>query len=141
MTPQVFLIDDDEVDTLAIKRVLARSGSGLTLEASADPVRALVRLKQLAAGPSGELPMFLLLDLNMPEMSGFECLEQIRSDPDLRRIIAFVCSTSSNPTDIARAYDMCVSGYLIKNELGGGYEKLAALLESFVDAVAFPPVH
>ena len=59
-------------------------------------------------------PGLILLDLNMPRMDGREALEQIKVDPDLRRIPVVVLTTSRAEEDIYRSYDLGVSGYITK---------------------------
>ncbi len=60
------------------------------------------------------LPGLILLDLNMPKKDGREALEEIKADPDLRRIPIVVLTTSKAEEDILRTYDMGVSGFVVK---------------------------
>jgi len=60
-------------------------------------------------------PCLIMLDLNMPRMGGIEFLEELRSDPLLRRILVFVMTTSAAPEDRMKAYDMNVAGYMLKH--------------------------
>lgn len=59
-------------------------------------------------------PGIILLDLNMPKKDGREALEEIKADPDLRRIPVVVLTTSRTEEDIYRSYDLGVSGYIAK---------------------------
>ena len=56
----------------------------------------------------------MLLDLNLPYWSGFEVLEWMRQQPQLRRLPVVIFTSSSRPDDIARAYDAGANGYLVK---------------------------
>ena len=60
------------------------------------------------------LPGLILLDLNMPNKDGREALEEIKADPDLRRIPIVVLTTSKAEEDILRTYDMGVGGFVVK---------------------------
>jgi len=60
------------------------------------------------------LPGLILLDLNMPKKDGREALEEIKADPDLRRIPIVVLTTSKAEEDILRTYDLGVSGFVVK---------------------------
>ena len=60
------------------------------------------------------LPGLILLDLNMPKKDGREALEEIKSNPDLRRIPIVVLTTSKAEEDILRTYDLGVSGFVVK---------------------------
>ena len=60
------------------------------------------------------LPGLILLDLNMPKKDGREALEEIKADPNFRRIPIVVLTTSKAEEDILRTYDLGVSGFIIK---------------------------
>ena len=60
------------------------------------------------------LPGLILLDLNMPRKDGREALEEIKADPNLRRIPIVVLTTSKAEEDILRTYDLGVNGFIIK---------------------------
>lgn len=63
---------------------------------------------------NASLPGLILLDLNMPKKDGREALEEIKADPDLRRIPIVVLTTSKAEEDILRTYDLGVSGFVVK---------------------------
>ncbi len=56
----------------------------------------------------------LLLDINMPEMDGFELLEHLRSEEALRDIPVVVCTGSDYDKDMLRAESLGAAGYLVK---------------------------
>ena len=63
---------------------------------------------------NAQLPGLILLDLNMPRKDGREALEEIKADPNLRRIPVVVLTTSKEEEDILRSYDLGVSGFVVK---------------------------
>jgi CheY-like chemotaxis protein len=73
------------------------------------------------------LPGLILLDLNMPRKDGREALEEIKADPDLRRIPIVVLTTSKAEEDILSTYDLGVSGFVIKPVT---FESLVSLLKT-----------
>lgn len=73
------------------------------------------------------LPGLILLDLNMPRKDGREALEEIKADPDLRRIPIVVLTTSKAEEDILSTYDLGVSGFIIKPVT---FESLVSLLKT-----------
>jgi CheY-like chemotaxis protein len=83
-------------------------------------------------------PVVVLLDLNMPVMNGFEFLAELRHDPLLHDTVVFVLTTSASDLDRTRAYDHVIAGYLVKSALGPQFAKLARLLGSMAETVAFP---
>jgi CheY-like chemotaxis protein len=62
------------------------------------------------------LPAVILLDVKLPRRSGLEVLEWVRSttDPRLRRVPVLMLTSSNQPMDIARAYDLGANSFLVK---------------------------
>lgn len=60
------------------------------------------------------LPGLILLDLNMPKKDGREALDEIKSDPKLRRIPVIALTTSEAEEDIIRTYDLGVNSFIKK---------------------------
>lgn len=60
------------------------------------------------------LPRIILLDLNMQKMGGLEVLNELKSDPDLRRIPIVVLTTSKAEEDIMRTYDLGANSFITK---------------------------
>jgi CheY-like chemotaxis protein len=61
-----------------------------------------------------EKPFLILLDLNMPRMSGTELLEAIKKDETLRTIPVVVLTTSEEPSDVVASFGWSVAGYVVK---------------------------
>jgi CheY-like chemotaxis protein len=77
------------------------------------------------------LPGLVLLDLNLPYWSGFEVLEWLRQQPQLRRLPVVVFTSSSRPDDIARAYDAGANGYVVKPNALADLTSLVRALREF----------
>jgi CheY-like chemotaxis protein len=60
------------------------------------------------------LPFLLLLDLKMPGMDGFEVLQWVRSEPNLKRLLVVVLTSSNLQADVDRAYEPGANSYLVK---------------------------
>jgi CheY-like chemotaxis protein len=144
MKKNIFLVDDDETDVLAIKRALRTmiQEGKFDLDIFRDGQAVTERLEEISASAGGDednTPDIMLLDLNMPKMGGFEVLAKIRKDRKLSPMVVFILTTSNNPEEIKKAYSQNVAGYLVKDEMGNRYEKLSELLETYSDTVALPP--
>ena len=61
------------------------------------------------------LPDLIVLDLNLPRRTGHEVLEWLRAQPALRTVPVVMLTTSTDKSDIERAYQLGVSSYLVKN--------------------------
>jgi len=134
----VLLVEDDDVDAEAVIRSIRRSQVPVDVVWVEDGVEALEVLRDQHPSERVERPVIVLLDLNMPRMDGFEFLQALRSDPDLRDLVVFVLSTSSADADRMRAYHENIAGYLVKSSIGPQFARLARLLLSYRTAVTLP---
>lgn len=130
---RLLLVDDDEVDRMAVQRGLERAGVDVELHVAVDGLEALETLR-------GDLrkPFLVLLDLNMPRLDGMSMLRELRQDEGLRRSVVFVLSTSDSEEEQRMAYDLQAAGYIVKSRAGRDVESLARLLRSYWDIVALP---
>lgn len=104
----VLLVEDDEVDALAVSRCFKKLKIKNRLLLATDGERALALLRE------EERPCLILLDLNMPRMSGLELLKEIKADPGLRAIPVVVFTSSKEEADRVESFKLGVSGYMIK---------------------------
>jgi CheY-like chemotaxis protein len=136
---QILLVEDDEVDAEAIRRALQQRGLPNPLTIVPDGIEALNVLR----GKSGQSPLprpyLILLDINLPRMTGLEFLRILRQDPELRRSIVFVLTTSNRAQDKMAAYNEQVAGYLVKSKVNSDFNKVITLLDYYGQFVEFPP--
>jgi CheY-like chemotaxis protein len=134
----ILLVDDDEFDTLALKRGFRDLHIDNTVVVRRSGVDAL----HLLRGSNGQValpqPYLVVLDLHMPLMGGLEFLEELRRDPDLRRTLIFVVTSSTAMRDVNRCYEKNVAGYAVKHRSTRGVNDTAALLKNYCSVVAFP---
>lgn len=71
------------------------------------------------------LPFLLLLDLKMPRVNGFEVLQWVREQEDLKRLLIVVLTSSTREPDINKAYDLGANSYLSKP---ASFDELVQLL-------------
>ncbi len=76
-------------------------------------------------------PALVVLDLIMPGKDGFQVLEELKADPNLKDVIVLVLSNLSQDEDIKRVMDMGATEYLIKSNipLGDLIQKIKGYLE------------
>src|SRR5207302_8723226 len=97
-TPNVLIVEDDSNDVFLLQRAFAAAGFPCSLEIARDGHEAREHLQKLASSTdptAAPPPCLLILDLKMPRLDGFEFLEWLRQQPNLRRIVTIVLSTSS----------------------------------------------
>ncbi len=107
----ILLVEDDEVDVLTVRRALKDLNVSNPLAVAANGEEAL---KALRNGKASQRPAIILLDLNMPRMSGLEFLRQARAEGCANGIPIVVLTTSRQDKDVVEGFNYNVAGYMIK---------------------------
>lgn len=105
----LLLVEDNDADVLFFKRALSRTRPDVPLQVATNGVEAVE-----AMADGAPLPSLVLLDLKLPRMSGLEVLEWMRSQPRLGHVRAVVLTSSSQDSDIRRAYALGAVSYIVK---------------------------
>jgi len=79
-----------------------------------DGEAAIAFLKQTGEYTEAPRPDLILLDLELPKMDGFQVLETIKADPQLKNIPVVVVSGHSDEGEITRAYELQASAFVVK---------------------------
>jgi two-component system response regulator len=111
------MADDDEDDRLLAMEAFEAARVPLELRFVADGEELLryVRREGIYRDPTfSPTPCLILLDLNMPRLSGHEVLAALKADPILKSIEVVVLTTSSAESDIAKAYHLGASQFFTK---------------------------
>lgn len=124
----VLLVDDDPDDVELTRLMLGQARLPLELSCARSGSEALARLKD--AGN----PDLILLDLNMPVMSGEDVLRALKDDPRLRAIPVVVFTTSSNPEDESRTRTLGAAGYITKPMGLEGFDPVVKAVEGFLSS-------
>lgn len=117
MKSKVLIAEDDPGDAFLLRRAFEISQVPATLFFVRDGQEAIDYLGGAASysdRKSFPLPDLMLLDLKMPRMNGFDVLSWLRQQPGLKRLLVTVLTSSDQPQDINRAYDLGVNSYLLK---------------------------
>lgn len=140
-TIRVLVADDNEDHAFLIVRAL-RSAEGVVLEVETvtDGQEALDYLYQRARYAGQPRPNLILLDLKMPRVNGFEVLEQVKGDAELREIPIVVLSSSDRTEDIAAAYRMGGNSYVTKSTSAAGLrESVNGISHYWMQQSSLPP--
>jgi CheY-like chemotaxis protein len=131
----ILLVDDDEVDVMNVRRAFQRAHITNPLFVAHDGIEALEVLRR------GDFPCdrrLVLLDLNMPRMTGIEFLRELRADPALHATPVVVLTTSDDERDKVDAYDLNVAGYLLKPVTFGSFVDIMVALNKYWTLVEMP---
>ncbi|MEJ2621088.1 MAG: response regulator [Candidatus Thiodiazotropha sp.] len=112
-TESILLIEDDRVDIMTVQRALKKNKISNPLFIARTGHEAFNMLR----GKKGEervTPALILLDLNLPKMSGIEFLHKLRKDPDLSEQRIIVLTSSNEPKDRDAAFEYDVDDYIVK---------------------------
>ena len=134
----ILLVEDDEVDVMAVKRAFRELKIANPLSTARDGIEALAVLRGNDDKAPLPAPRIVLLNLNMPRMGGLEFLQELRKDPELHSTIVFVMTTSAAEEDRVRAYDMNVAGYVLKHSAGRSFLDAVSMIEHYWRVVELP---
>ncbi len=113
----ILLVEDDSNDIMLIKRAFRKAQVNANLETITDGDQAVAYLSCQEPYNNRNrypLPALILLDLKLPRRSGLEVLAWLRQQPEIKRTLVIVLSSSKESPDIDKAYDLGINSYLVK---------------------------
>jgi CheY-like chemotaxis protein len=117
MGPSVLIVDDSENDLLLMRRAFKKAEFDLPFKVVTGGEQAIAYLCGEGEYRDREkfpLPTVLLLDLNMPGMSGFEVLRWIRNHQHFKRLCVIILSASMRKEDVESSFDFGANAFLVK---------------------------
>ena len=121
----IVMVEDDEGHARLIERNIRRAGISNDIRHFTDGGSAVHYIFNDNSGPAMNGPALVLLDLNLPDMSGTDILARIKSEPRLKRTPVVVLTTTDDKVEIQRCYDLGCNVYITK----------PVNYESFADAI------
>jgi DNA-binding response OmpR family regulator len=100
------LIADDDEDVLELVR-LGLEGNGYEILTARDGLAALATARELK-------PTVALLDVNMPELDGFEVTSALKTDPTTKNIVVILFTARSLASDVEKGYEVGADDYIMK---------------------------
>ncbi len=125
---QILMADDDADDRFLVKAAFDDISITHQLVFFEDGDQLVSHLSQ---STSGNMPLLILLDLNMPKRDGREVLEIIRSNKTWSMIPIIIFSTSNAPDDIKAAYQLGANCYIIKPSSYEGLKEAVLNIHKF----------
>jgi CheY-like chemotaxis protein len=143
--PNILLVEDNPGDVRLIMECLVeervREGKmPYALQVALNGEDALAMLRREGAYGQCLRPDLLLLDLNLPKRDGREVLEELKVDPDLRRIPVIVFSSSAADGDVFKSYDLHANCFVTKPvSLDDYIATIRAISDFWFTTVRLPP--
>ena len=128
---RVLLVEDNPGDADLTKETLEDCRLHVEIAVSIDGAEALDRLFRRSPYQHVELPDLILLDLNLPKMSGREVLAQIKQHPALRTIPVVILTSSDAEQDIVKSYELGANCYVTKPVGLEAFQSIVRSVEGF----------
>ena len=135
----IVMIEDDEGHARLIEKNIRRAGILNDIRHFTDGTTALEYLFNDKAGPAHNGPALVLLDLNLPDMSGTDILTRIKSaDGALKRTPVVVLTTTDDSREIQRCYDLGANVYITKPVNYENFAQAIRQLGLFLSVIQVP---
>lgn len=135
----ILLVEDNPGDIDLTLEALAEARVRNTVDVVEDGAEALRYLRREGEYAECEHPDLILLDLNLPKKDGREVLEEIKADPELRRVPVVVLTTSAAEKDVLDSYERHAAAYIVKPVSFASFADVVRSIEGFwLTVVQYP---
>jgi len=138
---RIVMIEDDDGHARLIEKNIRRAGVNNEIVAFVNGrdglkfIRDCIDPKQ----PHRDMRLLVLLDLNLPDMTGFEILETLKDDDRTRRIPIIILTTTDDKLEVQRCYDLGCSAYVKKPLEYDAFANSVRQLGLFFSIIELPP--
>jgi len=133
----ILIVEDRLTDLDLTKRAFARRRVLNPIQEARDGEQAIAWIARWEAGE--RLPVFILLDLGLPKISGLDVLRQFKSNPVSATIPVIVLTTSADNQDIQEAYRLGCNSYIVKPVEFNKFMEVASQIEVYWCALNTSP--
>lgn len=133
----ILLADDNPSDVALTQRALraAHLPNPVQIVATGQEVIEYLTGAIHARHSGARIPLLILLDLRLPDLTGFEVLKWIRTQESLASVPVVIYTGSENPSDVNRAMHLGANSYWVKPSSFQGLVSLMLLLKTKIDAI------
>jgi CheY-like chemotaxis protein len=131
--PRILIVDDNPADVELMRIGFDMSGVLVSIESAGDGIVAQHLLRQ--ADAAQRLPHLVLLDYNMPRMTGVDVLVALQREGLTARIPVVVLSTAGAPRDQDRCRQLGARAYFVKPHGADGLVELVGRLRTYLESV------
>jgi len=137
----IVMIEDDEGHARLIEKNIRRAGISNDIRHFTDGTSALEYLYNAADGPAHNGPALILLDLNLPDMSGTDILARIKEDSNpLKRTPVVVLTTTDDKVEVQRCYELGCNVYITKPVNYQSFADAIRQLGLFLSVIQVPDI-
>ena len=138
----IVMIEDDEGHARLIERNIRRSGVNNEIVPFANGTDALAYLMSVNQDRAHDNPkaLLILLDLNLPDMTGIEILRRVKEHPQLKCAPVVVLTTTDDAQEIKRCYELGCNVYVTKPVNYDNFANAIRQLGLFFSVIKVPPV-
>ena len=130
----ILQVEDDRNDIFFLEHAFKAAGITHPLQVARDGQEAIEYLSgtgEFADRARYPLPCLILLDLKLPRKDGFEVLEWMQGEPNLRQLTVIVFTSSARAADVDRAYHLGANSFVVKPSQLEERVELAKLIKSY----------
>lgn len=128
---EILLIEDNPGDVRLLEEAFRELDANIHMQVARDGAEGLDMVFHTPETNTRRHPDIILLDLNLPKVSGHDVLVRIKNDPRTCRIPVIVLTSSRAESDVRRAYDSHANAYLKKPSTLDGLISAAQQIKSF----------
>jgi len=128
----ILVVEDDEIDVKALLKAFKKLRIANPVTIAKDGLEGWEALQTMPR------PFLVIMDINMPRMNGLELLRKMRGDKKFHDTIVFILTTSTDEKDKFEAYDLNVTGYMLKSDMGTSFIRAIEMVEKYWRVIEFP---
>ncbi len=136
----IVMVEDDEGHARLIEKNVRRAGVNNPIVPFADGNTALdfIMGKDRSGEANIDRYLLILLDLNLPDMSGIDILEKVKSNMHTKRLPVIILTTTDDEREIQRCYDLGANVYITKPVDYDGFANAIRQLGLFFSVMQIP---
>ncbi|MBY0267876.1 MAG: response regulator [Burkholderiales bacterium] len=132
----IVLVEDNATDEMFALRAFRKNGTAREILVARDGQQAL----DLLLDPGAPVPAFVLLDLKLPKIDGYEVLRRVRAEPRTRFLPVIVLTSSTQEDDLRQCYLLGANSYVCKTlDIDEFTREIGAITHYWLNINHLPP--
>ena len=132
---EILLVEDNDGDIFLTKKAFEKAKIANNICVAKDGEIAVQMLRKENEHKDLTTPDLILLDINLPKKDGKQVLEEIKADPDLKRIPVVILTSSQAEQDVLKTYDLHANSYVVKPINLEKFKDVVSAIEDFWSSI------